>query len=135
MSFLYDKSARRYCIFILSFLVLFWVAGINMMNKQVNFTKETFLSYDNAVATSLLEQGISEDIIATALTNKDGSTLGSEFLAKIGLSEKVDANRLFYVSSVKDAMIPFVFGMGLLSSMLMVGGTILFLHGREELYI
>lgn len=134
MSFLHDKHTRWYCIFLLSLLVLFMLAGITIIDIQTKTAKEILFSHDNAVATSLLEQGVSKDIIATALTSKEESTSGSEFLNLIGFSENMDTNRLSYVSSLKKAMLPSILSMGLLGSILLFSGTILFLHDREKLY-
>lgn len=134
MSFLHDKHTRWYCIFLLSLLVLFFLAGINIANSQVNATKEAFLAHDNAIATSLFEQGISEDIIATALASKEESISGSEFLSNIGFSENTDTSRLYYVASAGNVMWSSMLGIGLLGSIFLIGGTILFLYDREKLY-
>lgn len=134
MSFLHDKHTRWYCIFLLSLLVLFMLAGITIIDIQTKTAKEILFSHDNAVATSLLEQGVSKDIIATALTSKEESTSGSEFLNLIGFSENMDTNRLSYVSSLKKTMLPSILSMGLLGSIILFSGTIFFLRDREKLY-
>ncbi len=134
MSFLHDKHTRWYCIFLLFLLVLFLGAGINIANIQVNATKKAFLAHDNAIATSLFEQGISENVIATALASKKESISGSEFLYNIGFSENTNISRLYYVDSVRNVMLSSMLGMGLLGSILLIGGTILFLRDREKLY-
>lgn len=134
MSFLHDKHTRWYCIFLLSFLGLFMLAGISIIDIQTKAAKEMLFAHDNAVATSLLEQEVSEVIIATALTSKEESTSGSQFLNLIGFSENMDSNRLSYVSSLKKSMLPSILSMGLLGSIILLSGTILFLRDREKLY-
>lgn len=134
MSFLHDKPTRWYCIFIFSFLVTFWLVGINVIDKQSSTIKEMFFAHDNAVATSLLEQGVSEDIVAIALTSSKESESGNDFLNSIGISQNTDANRLFYVSLVKNEMMLSLLGIGVLGSSLLCFGTILFLRDKEKLY-
>ena len=134
MSFLHDKHTRWYCFFLLSLLVLFMLAGISIIEIQTKAAKEILFAHDNAVATSLLEQGVSEVTIATALTSKEESTSGSEFLNLIGFSENMDTNRLSYVSSLRKSMLPSILSMGLLGSIILFSGTILFLRDREKLY-
>ncbi len=134
MSFLHDKHTRWYCIFLLSFLGLFMLAGISIIDIQTKAAKEMLFAHDNAVATSLLEQEVSEVIIATALTSKEESTSGSQFLNLIGFSENMDSNRLSYVSSLKKSMLSSILSMGLLGSIILLSGTILFLRDREKLY-
>lgn len=134
MSFLQDKHTRWYCIFLFSLLVLFFLAGIDAIDRQTKSAREIFFAHDNAVATSLLEQGVSEDIIARALTGKEGSTSGSDLLSRIGFSESMDTNRLFYTSSIKDTMLSSVLRMELFISIILLGGTMLFLWDREALY-
>lgn len=134
MSFLHDKHTRWYCIFLLSFLALFLLAGITIIDRQTNATREMLLAHDNAIATSLLEQEIPENIIATALTSEEESILGSEFLIKIGISEDTDVTFLPDVSSIKGMMQSSTFIMWLIGSIFILGGTILFLHSKEKLY-
>lgn len=134
MSFLHDKHTRWYCIFLLSFLALFLLAGITIIDRQTNATKEMLLAHDNAIATFLLEQEIPENIIATALTSEEKSILGSEFLIKIGISENTDVNLLPDVSSIRGMMQSSAFIMWLIGSIFILGGTILFLHSKEKLY-
>lgn len=134
MSFLHDKHTRWYCVFLFFLLVLFFLAGIDVIDRQTKSAREKFFAHDNAVATSLLEQGVSEDIIARALTSKEESTSGSNLLCRIGFSESMDTNSLFYISSVKDTMLSSVLRMGLFISIILLGGTMLFLRDREVLY-
>ena len=134
MSFLHDKHIRNYCVFLVSLFLLVFLAGINMLDRQTTVAKEILLTYDNAIATSLLEQGIPKEVIATALTNTDGNSSGSELLAEIGLSKNTDTSRLSYVSSVKNAMLISMLGILLVWTALMFIGTTIFLHCRERLY-
>ena len=67
MNFLHDKHSRYYCIFIVTLVLLLFLMGIAVIDTQTAATKEMFLTHNNAIATSLLEEGISKEVIATAL--------------------------------------------------------------------
>ena len=77
MSLLHDKHNRWYCIFIVVLVLLLVLIGITVIDTQTAATKEMFLTHDNAIATSLLKQGVSNEVIATALTNKETDNTGN----------------------------------------------------------
>ena len=134
MSFLHDKQIRNYCIFLISLFLFVFLAGITILERQTMILKETLLTHDNAIAASLLEQGIPKETIATALTNTKGTPSGRKFLAQIGLSKNTDANLLPYVSSVKNAMLTSILGILLFWTTMTFAGTVIFLYHREQLY-
>lgn len=84
--------------------------------------------------TSLLEEGISKEVIATALMNTEAGTTGNKFLAEIGLSNSTDIENLPYVSAVKNTILTSLFVMLFLWTLLLFLGTMLFLYRRERLY-
>lgn len=134
MSFIHDRQARYYCYFLFALIAFIFGAGICLEARQTAAAREMLLTHDNAVAASLLEQGVSREIIATALSNTDTSAAGKQFLAAIGLSDNMAANRLSYVSFVRKAMLPLFWGAGLFLGSSMIVGAVLFLWGRERLY-
>ncbi|MDE6518738.1 MAG: sensor histidine kinase, partial [Acetatifactor sp.] len=73
MSFIHDRQARYYCYFLFALIVFIFGAGICLEARQTAAAREMLLTHDNAVAASLLEQGVSREIIATALSNTDTS--------------------------------------------------------------
>ena len=129
-----DKHTRYYCIFIVVLVLLLFLIGITMIDTQTVSTKEMLLAHDNAIATSLLEEGISKEVIATALTNTEVGFTGDKFLAEIGLSNSTDIEYLPYVSTVKNTMLTSLFGMLFLWVILLFLGTMIFLYYRERLY-
>ena len=134
MSLLHDKHNRWYCIFIAALVPLLFLIGLIVIDTQTAATKEMFLTYDNAIATSLLEEGISKEVIATALMNTETDITGNKFLAEIGLSNNTDIENLPYVSAVKNTTRISLFVMLFLWTLLLFLGTMLFLHRREGLY-
>ncbi|NBK80473.1 sensor histidine kinase [bacterium D16-76] len=134
MSLLHDKHNRWYCIFIVVLGLLLVVTGITATDTQTTATKEMFLTHDNAIATSLLEEGVAKEVIATALKNTETDTTGNKFLAEIGLSNNTDIENLPYVSTVKNTTRISLFVMLFLWTLLLFLGTLLFLYRREKLY-
>ena len=134
MSLLHDKYNRQYCIFIVVLIPLLFLIGLTVIYTQTAATKEMFLTHDNAIATSLLEEGVSKEVIATALMNTDAGATGNKFLAEIGLSNNTDIENLPYVSAVKNSTLTSQFVMLFLWTLLLFLGTMLFLYRRERLY-
>ena len=105
MSLLHDKYNRQYCIFLVVLIPLLFLIGLTVIYTQTAAAKEMFLTHDNAIATSLLEEGVSKEVIATALMNTDAGATGNKFLAEIGLSNNTDIENLPYVSAVKNSTV------------------------------
>ena len=134
MSLLHDKYNRWYCIFIAALVPLLFLIGLTVIGTQTAAAKEMFLTHDNAIATSLLEEGVSKEVIATALMNTETDTAGNKFLAEIGLSNNTDIENLPYVSTIKNTTLISLFVMLFLWTLLLFLGTMLFLYRREKLY-
>ena len=134
MSLLHDKYNRWYCIFIAALVPLLFLIVLTVIDTQTAAAKEMFLTHDNAIATSLLEEGVSKEVIATALMNTETDTTGNKFLAGIGLSNNTDIENLPYVSIVKNTTLISLFVMLFLWTLLLFLGTMLFLYHRERLY-
>lgn len=134
MSLLHDKHNRWYCIFIAVLVILLVLIGITVIDTQAVVTKEMFLTHDNAIATSLLEEGVSKEVIAKALMNTEADATGNKVLAEIGLSNSTDIENLSYVSDVKNTIMTSMFVMLFLWTLFLILGTMLFLYWRERLY-
>ena len=134
MSLLRDKYNRWYCIFTAALVPLLFLIGLTVIGTQTAAAKEMFLTHDNAIATSLLEEGVSKEVIATALMNTETDTAGNKFLAEIGLSNNTDIENLPYVSTIKNTTLISLFVMLFLWTLLLFLGTMLFLYRREKLY-
>ena len=134
MSLLHHKYNRWYCIFIAALVPLLFLIVLTVIDTQTAAAKEMFLTHDNAIATSLLEEGVSKEVIATALMNTETDTAGNKFLTEIGLSNNTDIENLPYVSIVKNTTLISLFVMLFLWTLLLFLGTMLFLYHRERLY-
>jgi len=134
MNFLHDKHTRYYCVFIVTLVLLLFLMGITLINTQTAAAKEIFLIHNNAIATSLLEDGVSKEVIATALMNTEADSTGSRFLAEIGLSNSTDIVNLPFISAAKNTMLTSLIGLLFLWTLFLFLGTMLFLYHREKLY-
>jgi len=85
MSFYHDKQIKIYGCFLTSFGLLIVGVWLLFYLHQTNAVKMTCLLHDEAVVSSLLEQGVSRDIIAAAITNTHISIAGEELSAAVGI--------------------------------------------------
>ncbi len=83
MSFYHDKQIKIYGCFLTSFVFLIVGVWLLFYLHQTNAVKITCLLHDEAVVSSLLEQGVSRNIIAEAITNTHISIAGEELSAAV----------------------------------------------------
>lgn len=134
MNIFRDKQHRNFGIYLALFLLLLFLSGTLLYTAWVKAAQNMFLSHDRAVAASLLDQGVSKDIIAKAITNTLSSREGEKFLVTLGITKHTSSRFLPFVSELKQTM---GFGMlvpGMVLAVLLFGGAYAFLKKREELY-
>lgn len=134
MSFFNDKLSRNFFIGIILFVLFLFTLDILIGIIQKNTIQKIIINHDNAVVSYLLEQGVSENIIAKAVTNTEISQNGAELLGKLGINENTDVRFLPFISNfIRKTIfvncIKFIF----LTTFLLII-VILFLHRRERLY-
>ena len=98
MSFLQDKQIRRYVIFLAIFSLVTLCAGGLFVIDQSDAVRSSYIEHDEAIASSLLEQGVPKDVIANALTSTETSQGGIELLTELGIESQAAANSLPYLS-------------------------------------
>lgn len=133
---LQDKHIRRYSVFLLLFsLILFTVGALSCMSLT-NLAKAMLLSHDETIASSLIAQGVSEEIIATALTDTDTvrTQTGIDLLAKLGVRPSLEVKFLPSLHRFQSNAQFFVLTMILLLSLLLLVGSFFFLLKRDHLY-
>ncbi|MDO4306820.1 MAG: HAMP domain-containing sensor histidine kinase [Eubacteriales bacterium] len=134
MSFWNDRQIRRYWYFVFCFVLLLFLLGAGIVVIQTNAAQKLILSHDNAIITSLMDQGISEDVIATAIANTESSENGANFLSKIGRTDQT-ATVLFPLVSQFQRTVEFPMLMaGAVLAIVLIAGTFLFFWKREHLY-
>ena len=88
MSFLQDKQIRGYVIFLATFALVTLCAGGLFAIDQSDAVRSSYLAHDEAIASSLLEQGVPKDVIANALTSTETSQGGIELLTELGIESQ-----------------------------------------------
>ena len=106
-----DKQIRGFFLFLTFFAVLLFGLGIIFGISQINDIKTLYLTHDEAVASSLLEQGIPKDVIAVALTNTEISEDGQILLAAAGIGADVENNMLPFVNQFQQSTFYTMLGM------------------------
>ncbi len=134
MSFFHDKISRNFFIGIIFFILLSFLFNIIIWKIQKSIVQKTIINHDNAVVSYLLEQGISENIIAKAITNIKTTQDGEKLLYKLGINGNTDIRFLSFISNFNYKVIfinciKFVF----LTAFLLIT-VILYLYRREHLY-
>ena len=71
MSFYRDKQIKGFCSFLIIYSLLLLIAGFSLGMSQIHHVKSLYLTHDEAMASSLLEQGVSRGVIAAALNNSE----------------------------------------------------------------
>lgn len=135
MNLFRDKQISYFSAFLFSFILLIFLSGMGLNAVQEKAIRNLFLSYDNAVATSLLEQGVSKDVIAEAITSTANSQEGTALLVNIGVTEHTAIRFLPYASEFQQISRYYTLPVGALLSILLCGGTFIFLWKREQLYL
>ena len=135
MSLWHDKQIRHYYFFLIFFVLLVLGMGFLFSVDQINRAKNIYLTHNEAIASSLLEQGISEDVIATALTNTEINDAGSEFLSVIGMEGKTANSMLPYISQFQQSSLYMVIIITAFLTLILFLGTFIFFWKRKRMYL
>lgn len=109
MNLYHDKHIRFFYLFLFFFMLLIFLSGTVLCIGHANAAKNELLSHDEAMVSSLLSQGVSEDIIVTAMAGAGNTGSSGSFFC-------------FIIIAV------------FLLSFFLFAGTFLFLKKRECLY-
>ncbi|ASA24124.1 sensor histidine kinase [Paenibacillus donghaensis] len=134
MNLFRDKQIKFFIIFLFSFSLLIFLSSMGLNAVQEKAIQNLFLSHDKAIVTSLLEQGISKDVIAKAVTNTVSSQEGTALLVSIGITEHTSIRFLPFIAEFQRISGYFMLPVGAFLSILLFGGTFIFLWKREQLY-
>lgn len=85
MSLYQDRQIKGFLLFLTLFALLFVGTATVLTIYQVNDAEVLWLKHDEAVSSSLLEQGVPKEVVAVAFTNTDISDDGRSLLAAAGL--------------------------------------------------
>lgn len=135
MKVFFDKQIKHFGIFLITFTLLLFISGTGLIFVQTRALQSLFLNHNNAVATSLLEQGVSQQVIAQAISSKTISADGAVFLQTIGLSEHTAARFLPVVDQFRQISQYIILPGEAILSLVILGGCLLFLWKRDQLYV
>ena len=134
MSFYRDSQIKAYYWFLLFWGFLILVIGGIFASNQVNAVKTMYLSHDGAVASSLIEQGVSRTVIAAALTNTETSEAGQTLLTVAGIGSQTENRVLPFIHQFQQATIYSLVVAAFLLMLVLAVGTYIFVWQRKRLY-
>lgn len=134
MSFLKEKQSRYFIFSIIALSILLLGFSGLFCFRQTQAAKEMMLSHDSVVVSSLLKQGVSPDVIASAITNTQDDGQGKRLLVQLGYTEKTASYFLPAVSGFEVSAFQFSFLYTLIFIVLLLALCCDFLIKRERLY-
>ena len=134
MSLCRDKQVKGFLLFLLSFALLLLSAGTIFAVYQVNDAEAMWLTHDEAVASSLLEQGVSKETIVTALMNTEISGGGRSLLAAAGLGKQTEISMRPFLNQFQQSTLCMTLCAGLFLLFVLAIGIFVFLRKRQRLY-
>lgn len=134
MSFLKEKQSRYFIISIIALSILLLVFNGLFCFRQTQAAKEMMLSHDSVVISSLLKQGVSPNVIASAIANRQDDEQGGRLLMQLGYTEKTASRFLPAISGFEASAFQFIFFCTLVFIGLLLALCCAFLIKRERLY-
>ena len=135
MSMCQDKQVKNLCVFFVSFFLLLPCTGMVVGMHQIHLMKSLYLSHDEAVASSLLEQGVAKDVIASALTNTESGENGRKLLHALGISQQTKNILLDTVYFLQESMTVWVSAASILLIIIFSAGFSYFFWQRRKIYL
>ncbi len=139
LNFIQDRTIRRYYTFLCLFSVILVTAALLFCLYMTRSAKTMLLSHDEAVASSLVEQGVSEHVIARALTATGRADVvcsqkGHALLQKIGIRPALETQFLPHLHNFQKRSVCSALTVIVPLAVLLPGVGFLFFAHREALY-
>lgn len=99
MSFLRDKSIRKIYTAVIAVILLMCAADIFIINVMTHSAGAAIAEHDNAIISSLLEQGVSENAIAKAVMSTTVTEQAYNLMGKLGIT-RTDTKFLPFANSL-----------------------------------
>ena len=129
-----DKQIKGFLLFLCLFALLFVGTGTVLTFHQVNDVEILWLTHDEAVVSSLLEQGVPKEVIAVAFTNTDISEDGRSLLAAAGLGKQSESSMRPYFNQFLQSTFCMMLCTVLILLVVLAMGIFVFLRKRQRLY-
>lgn len=134
MSILRDRQAKLFFLFIVLYIVLILGMGSWFCYTRISASKSMYLEHDSAIVSALLEQGISKEVIANAVSSTDTSTAGVEFLNNLGINSNTFNVLLPHFSRFQYHFLLMSLGIDICLIIILGIGIIVFVQARNRLY-
>ena len=134
MSLCRDKQFKGFLLFLCLFALLFVGTGTVLAIHQVNDMEILWLTHDEAIVSSLLEQGVSKETIVTALMNTEISGDGRSLLAAAGLGKQTEISMRPFLNQFQQSTLCMTLCTGLFLLLVLAIGIFVFLRKRQRLY-
>ena len=127
-----DRQVRRFVMFLLLFAALLLTAGMMLGAAYSHAARALYLTHSAEIASALLEQGVSESVVATALQSSGVTQAGAQLLDLIGITEQTPAALLPTLGGFQwmVQMVVLAVCIGLIG--MLFAGALHFLHVRRQ---
>lgn len=134
MTLLYDRQVRRFVGFLFLFAVLLAAAGLALGAAYSHAARTLYLDRSAEIASALLEQSVSETVIASALQSDSTTQEGMHLLDLLGVTEQTPAALLPTLDAFRQTMNGVVLAVCAALICLLFVGTLCFLRVRRAQY-
>ena len=134
MSIFLDKQIKRFSLFVAIYSILLMGIASWFCQNQIAAAKSMFVEHDTAIVSSLLEQGVSNEVVATAIFNTEVNTSGTELLDFLGIGKNSIENSLPYFSQFQSHSWIEICFICIVLIFVLVLGVFAFLWGRNRLF-
>ncbi|MCM1127654.1 MAG: HAMP domain-containing histidine kinase [Lachnospiraceae bacterium] len=88
--FLRDEGQKRFCAFLVGILAIVTTVSVTIWAGNGYRVKKVALEHDGNVVSSLIDQGISEEVIAKAFAHQGITEEGTALLGRMGINEETE---------------------------------------------
>ena len=134
MSLYQDRQIKGFLLFLTLFALLFVGTVTVLTIYQVNDAEVLWLKHDEAVSSSLLEQGVPKEVVAVAFTNTDISDDGRSLLAAAGLGKQSESSMRPYFNQFQRSTFCTMLCTVLFFLFVLAIGIFIFFWKRKRLY-
>ena len=134
MSLYQDRQIKGFLLFLTLFALLFVGTATVLTIYQVNDAEVLWLKHDEAVSSSLLEQGVPKEVVAVAFTNTDISDDGRSLLAAAGLGKQSESSMRSYFNQFQRSAFCTMLCTVLFFLFVLAIGIFIFFWKRKRLY-
>ena len=134
MSLYQDRQIKGFLLFLTLFALLFVGTATVLTIYQVNDAEVLWLKHDEAVSSSLLEQGVPKEVVAVAFTNTDISDDGRSLLATAGLGKQLESSMRPYFNQFQRSAFCTMLCTVLFFLFVLAIGIFIFFWKRKRLY-